>query len=182
MLNYGLSLFNFVKIFSFWCHQLHPILVNQFGLLLDDQQVVCCKGWLNNLSLHLQSKNSAILSHQYRIVELLVLWAHQNVKHGGVLDTLLYLQEKYWILKGQQVVRKIIRSCVVCRKLEDSSYPSVPAPDLPFEGFQTIHHLLILNWILLDSRLHMKMMDRNEDYFRETECMACSHIKRRLKG
>ena len=110
-----------------------PILVNQFGLFLDDQQVLRCKGRLNNSSLCLQSKNPAILPHRHRIVELLVLWAHQNIKHSGVSDTLTYLREKYWILKGQQVVRKIIKSCVVCRKLEGPSYPSIPAPDLPSE-------------------------------------------------
>ena len=110
-----------------------PILVNQFGLFLDDQQVLHCKSRLNNSSLHLQSKNPAILPRRHRIVELLVLWAQQNIKHGGVSDTLVYIREKYWILKGRQVVRKIVRSCVVCRKLEGPSYPSVPAPDLPIE-------------------------------------------------
>ena len=94
---------------------------------------MCCKGHLNNSSLHLQSKNPVILPRHHRIVELLVLWAHQNIKHSGVSDTLVYLREKYWIIKGQQVVRKIVRSCVICRKLEGPSYPSVPAPDLPFE-------------------------------------------------
>ena len=110
-----------------------PILVNQFGLFLDDQQVLRCKGQLNNSSLHLQSKNPVSLPRHHRIVKLLVLWAHQNIKHSGISDTLAYLCEKYLIIKGRQVVRKIIRSCVVCRKLEGLSYPSVPAPDLPFE-------------------------------------------------
>ena len=110
-----------------------PILVNQFGLFLDDQQVLHCKGQLNNSSLCLQSKNPAFLPCHHRIVELLVLWAHQNIKHSGVLDTLTYLREKYWILKGQQVVRKMIKSCVVCCKLEGPSHPLIPAPDLPSE-------------------------------------------------
>ena len=77
-----------------------PILVNQFGLFLDDQQVLCCKDQLNNSFLCLQSKNPAILPHHHRTVELLVVWAHQNIKHNGVSATLTYLREKYWILKG----------------------------------------------------------------------------------
>ena len=47
-----------------------PILVNQFGLFLDDQQALRCKGYLNNSSLHLQSKNSVILPCHHQIVEL----------------------------------------------------------------------------------------------------------------
>ena len=30
-------------------------------------------------------------------------------------------------------MRKIIKSCVVCQRLEGPSYPTVPTPDLPFE-------------------------------------------------
>ena len=61
------------------------------------------------------------------------MWAHHNVKHSGVSDTLTYLRERYWILKGWQVVRRLIRACVVCRKLEGPAYPTIPAPDLPHE-------------------------------------------------
>ena len=51
------------------------------------------------------------------------------MRHGGVA----YLQERFWILKGQQVVRKIIMACVICLKFEDTTYPTIPAPDLPYE-------------------------------------------------
>ena len=73
------------------------------------------------------------IQQHHRIVELLVLRAHRKVKHSGASDTLTYLRESYWILKGWQVVRKIIKSCVVCRRLEGPPYPAVPASDLPFE-------------------------------------------------
>ena len=110
-----------------------PILVNQFGLFLDEQQVLCCQGRLNNSSLCLQSKNPALLPCHHQVVKLIVTWACQKVKHSGVADTLTYLRERFWILKGRQLVRKIIRACVVCHKLEGSSYPMIPAPDLPYE-------------------------------------------------
>ena len=42
-----------------------PALVHQFGLFLDDQQVLRCRGRLNNSSLCLQSKNPAILPRQH---------------------------------------------------------------------------------------------------------------------
>ena len=50
-----------------------PLLVKQFGLFLDEQKVLCCKGGLNNSSLCLQSKNPAILPHNDYLVELLIL-------------------------------------------------------------------------------------------------------------
>ena len=45
-----------------------PVLVNQFRLFLDDQQVLWCKGRLNNSLLCLQSKNQA------SIIELWSYW------------------------------------------------------------------------------------------------------------
>ena len=58
-------------------------------------------------------------SHSW--VTLLVHQVHQDIT----------IREKYWILKGRQVVKKILRSCVVCNKLEGVLYSSVPPPDLP---------------------------------------------------
>ena len=54
-----------------------------------------------------------------------------RMKHGGINDTLVALCERYWILRGRQVVKAIVRSCVVCRKLEGLPYGSHPSPDLP---------------------------------------------------
>ena len=53
------------------------------------------------------------------------------MKHVGVNVTLNTLFEQYWILKGRQVVKGILRKCVVCKKLEGRSYDSPLLPDLP---------------------------------------------------
>jgi len=37
---------------------------------------------------------------------------------NGVKETLTEIRSKYWIIKGQQFVRQIIHTCVICRKLE----------------------------------------------------------------
>ena len=64
---------------------------------------------------------------------MLAFWdsVHQQVKHGGVNVTLTALRERYWILKGRQIVKGILRSCVVCKKLEGLPYDSLLSPDLP---------------------------------------------------
>ena len=56
---------------------------------------------------------------------------HTRMKHGGVNDTLVALRERYWIVRGRQVVKTIVTSCVVCKKLEGLPYRSHPSPDLP---------------------------------------------------
>ena len=60
---------------------------------------------------------------------------HEKVQHSGTADTLSTVREKYWILRGRQVVKKVIRKCVICNKVEGMPYATVSSPDLPtFRG------------------------------------------------
>ena len=75
MQNYcGLRLFNVVHLGErFIILILQPLLVQFLSIsLLDDQQVLRCRGWLNNSSLCLQSKNPAILPCHHQVVNLIV--------------------------------------------------------------------------------------------------------------
>ena len=77
-----------------------PIRVDQFGLYLDDDNVMRCKGRINNSSLLLNSKQPILLPRDHPYVELLILNVHQRIKHSGTNDTLTALRERFWILKG----------------------------------------------------------------------------------
>ena len=110
-----------------------PPLVDQFGLFFDEAQVLRCRGRINRSQVTLSGKQPALLPSNHYFVTLLVQKAHESVKHSGVNQTLTFTRERFWILKGRQVTRKVIRSCVICRRLEGHSYGSVPPPDLPAE-------------------------------------------------
>ena len=108
-----------------------PTYVQQFGLFLDDNNVMKCKGRINNSTVSLEEKNPIFLPAKHPLIKLLVMHIHQQAKHGGVNITLTTLRERYWILKGRQIVKSILRSCVVCKKLEGLPYASPCPPDLP---------------------------------------------------
>lgn len=105
--------------------------VSQFGLFLDEQCILKCKGRLNNASLDLGSKNPILLPSRHRFVELLIEDVHNRVKHNGIRDTLTTLRERYWILRGREATKRIVKRCVVCRKAEGVAYKSPAPPDLP---------------------------------------------------
>ena len=90
-----------------------------------------CKGRINNANLLASEKNPVLLPSTHPFVKLLVIDAHYRMKHGGVNSILVALREQYWILRGRQVVKTVVRSCVICRKLEGLPYSSQPSPDLP---------------------------------------------------
>ena len=108
-----------------------PTYVQQFGLFLDDNNVMKCKGRINNSTVSLEEKNPIFLPAKHPLIKLLVMHIHQQAKHGGVNITLTTLRERYWILKGRQIVKSILRSCVVCKKLEGLPYASPCPPGLP---------------------------------------------------
>ena len=87
-----------------------PILVDQFRLFFDKQQIVRCKGCINNSSLPMETRNPIILPKHSRFVQLLIKHIHLKNFHSSVRDTLIYLREKYWVIKGRQVVRSVINT------------------------------------------------------------------------
>ena len=117
------------------CKQVPPVRVNQFGLFIDDLGLFRCKGRINNSQLTAATKNPILLPSSHPWVTLLIQQVHQNIKHSGTADTLSTIWERYWILKSRQTVKKILKSCVICNKLEGVPYSSVVPPDLP--SFQT---------------------------------------------
>ena len=101
------------------------------GLYLDEASVLRSRGRLNESSLPLDSKNPIFLPNKHPFVNLLILHIHNEIKHSGVRDTLTTIRERFWILRGREVVKKLIRHCVVCRKYGGKPFKPQPTPDLP---------------------------------------------------
>ena len=108
-----------------------PLYVDQFGLYVDDHHVLRCKGRIDNSTLTATEKHPVLLPTKHPFVKLLVREIHGRVKHGGVNTTLAATREKYWILKGRQLIKGILRGCVVCKKAEGSPYCMDAPPPLP---------------------------------------------------
>ena len=56
---------------------------------------------------------------------------HHRIKHSGVRDTLTTLRESYWILRGREATKRIIKQCIICRKFDGVPFKPQPTPDLP---------------------------------------------------
>ena len=108
-----------------------PIRVAQFGLFLNEDQTIRCKGRIDNASLPASSKFPILLPPRHPFVNLLVKQAHDLVKHSGINATLTTLRERLWILRGRETVKKIIRRCVVCRRYETTPCKPTHFADLP---------------------------------------------------
>ena len=57
--------------------------------------------------------------------------AHQKVFHNGIVDSLSLVRQRYWILRGREQVKRNLRKCIVCKKIEGLPFKTVYNPELP---------------------------------------------------
>ncbi|GFT32713.1 integrase catalytic domain-containing protein [Trichonephila clavipes] len=92
---------------------------------LDENNLLRLTGRLLEADLCFGEKHPVILTRRCKFTELLVIGEHERIGHCGVSATLTQLRKKYWVPKGRQLVKTMIRICLVCKK-----YSAKPADQL----------------------------------------------------
>ena len=95
------------KAFTMW--------KKQFGLYMDDNNLLRCRGRLENADLPIAAKNPVLLPKHHPLTVLVIRKAHERVMHNGIKETLAEIRTRYWILQGRQVVRQVLSKCVTCQ-------------------------------------------------------------------
>ena len=108
-----------------------PAIIRQLGLYLDDDGLIRCRGRLQYAQLPHNTKFPILMPKESHLSTLIVRATHSMVLHGGVRETFTELRQSYWIPKGRQLVKKEVRKCVTCRKVEGPPFRSVNSPPLP---------------------------------------------------
>ena len=103
----------------------------QFGLFKDHNGLWRCGGRLENAGVPQDTKHPIFLEKNHHLTELIVRECHARVMHSGVAATLTELRSKYWVVKGRQLVKKILYKCVTCRRFQGKPYCPPPPPPLP---------------------------------------------------
>jgi len=70
----------------------------------------------------LEGCSRILVPRENHLAILLVLSAHERVKHLGVAATLVELRSRFWITKGRQFVKKVLNTCVWCKNLKVSIF------------------------------------------------------------
>ena len=59
---------------------------------------------------------------------LIVRQEHERTMHGGVDFTLTKIRSRFWIPKGRQLIKSVIRRCIICRKYSAKPANQMTAP------------------------------------------------------
>ncbi|GBN55461.1 hypothetical protein AVEN_100291-1 [Araneus ventricosus] len=92
---------------------------------LDEGCLLRITGRLLEAELCFGEKHPIILPRRCKFTELLATREHQRIGHCGASATLTQLRKKYWIPKGRQLVKTMIRICLIYKK-----YNAEPADQL----------------------------------------------------
>ena len=111
------------KNFKHWCRQL--------DLFRDETGLWRCKGRIQNAAVPYSTKHPILLPKNHHVTSLLVMEAHCRVLHNGVKETLTELRERFWIIRGRSIVKKVIHQCRTCRRHEGAPYSAPRPPPLP---------------------------------------------------
>eukprot|EP00731_Ephydatia_muelleri_P004127 Em0002g303a len=103
----------------------------QFNLVLDENRIWRCKGRLANADITDSAKYPILLDSSHHLTYLIVRRCHERAFHNGMKETQTELRGRFWIVKGRQAVRRILRRCVLCKRFEGKSYDEPPPPPLP---------------------------------------------------
>ncbi|XP_066585480.1 uncharacterized protein [Prorops nasuta] len=74
------------------------------------------EGRLSHSSLPNEAKHPPILARDFNLSYLYVSSAHRQSFHGGLTLTVNFLQQQVWILGNRSLVKKEIRSCIICQR------------------------------------------------------------------
>ena len=97
-------------------------------ILIDD--VLRVGGRLHFSNLTDNVKHPIILPHDSLVVKVYLYYVHSRVGHLGRESILASVRKKYYIIKANAMVRKIVRNCIICRKVQGKPLSQQMA-DLP---------------------------------------------------
>lgn len=87
---------------------------------IDQDNIIRVGGRLQNSNFTYSKKFPIVLPSGHTFSMLLVRFEHIRLLHGGPQLVLSNLRERYWLISGRNLVRKVIRTCVTCSRLNPS--------------------------------------------------------------
>ena len=76
-------------------------------------------------------KLSLLLRSHSHFTNLVVRDAHEKVFHNGVNSNLNLLRSKYWLIRGRQSIKSLLRQCGTCKYINAETVRPPATPALP---------------------------------------------------
>lgn len=112
--------------------------ISSFNLFIDKDGLLRARTRLTRGPfLSYDEKCPIIVPGDSRLAQLIIVSVHRTNAHFGVGTVLSHIRRRFWVTRGRQVIRSVLRRCVVCRKRQGQFGDEVQAP-LPEDRVQLI--------------------------------------------
>eukprot|EP00112_Aurelia_sp_Birch-Aquarium-sp1_P015934 Seg357.4 transcript_id=Seg357.4/GoldUCD/mRNA.D3Y31 product="hypothetical protein" protein_id=Seg357.4/GoldUCD/D3Y31 len=85
------------------------------GAYVHSDGYIRCAGRLRNAGLALDQTHPILLPSKHRFTDLVIMESHRNIGHEKVGRTLAEVRSAFWIPRGRQVIKSLLRSCAICK-------------------------------------------------------------------
>ena len=86
----------------------------------------------------IESKYPIYLPTDHKLTALSIIDCHNMSHHCGVKGTLAELRSRFWVSKGRQHGKTILRKCFTCRRHEGRPFCEPPTAPLPEYGVSEV--------------------------------------------
>ena len=101
--------------------------------------IVRVGGRLTQSPLSYDENHPMLLPKEHVISKLVVKNVHNRVFHAGCERTLCEVRRKFWIVRGRNLVKKVVKDFVTCRRLRQYPYTGRPTSRETKAILTTIH-------------------------------------------
>ena len=106
---------------------------DQLNLQQDESSVLRCHGRFKNAELTQGARYPKFLPKDDYFTRLVIEDHHRRVLHSGVSQTLAQIRYEYWIPRGCAMVKKVLKDCRICKRVEGNPFVMPRMPPLPTE-------------------------------------------------
>ena len=123
-----------------------PNIVGQLNVFMDKDGILRVGGKMNKRN-HLDPYFPILMSNKCILTQLLVREAHWNTHHGGVYNVLSRLRREFYFAKCYSTVRKIVQSCVLCKRYNSHT---LKLNQSPYRDFRSQPTSIAFNYTFID--------------------------------
>ncbi|XP_068245318.1 uncharacterized protein [Palaemon carinicauda] len=93
-------------------------------------------GRLSLANISPSEKHPIILPYKGHLTDMVIQYYHEHSNHMGVMHVLSLMREKFWVVKGNAAVRRVLRRCIGCRRAHGKVNEQLMA-DLPHDRVES---------------------------------------------
>lgn len=101
--------------------------LKSLDIFLDESGLIRVGGRLRNANISENSKHPIVLPNNHPVTYEIVRQCHRKNLHCNQKSLLSFIRQEYWPIRGKDIVRKVVKSCLLCQILS-------PRPIVQFMG------------------------------------------------